>query len=357
MTRHLLGLFHGVPGARAFRRHLATEAVKPGADVAHVLQRRWRWCWTSLRHRRKPPPPDPGGSLGPSCLRDIVGERICCSACRSASSCCLPASIIVAGVVTGMLAGPVRHRRWRADRAGALRGVSACSACRRRCACSSASARRWRSSFRPMCAPIWCTGTTGAVLMDVVRAMGHPGGDRGRGRARRSRPFASAAVLQVRASSPWRRHRGQDLSGRDDWRIADELPGRVADGGLWLLSRSFGLADGSQRRLDLQHDPDAVRQADPATRSRPRPASACRSPLRAPSATCSPGWPHQALLPPLSIGFVSLIGFALMAPVVELHGALRCAAGARDCRGDTLEIAFGCFLLLVSYALCRQACL
>ena len=27
-------LFHGVPGARAFRRHLATEAVKPGAGVA-----------------------------------------------------------------------------------------------------------------------------------------------------------------------------------------------------------------------------------------------------------------------------------------------------------------------------------
>jgi tRNA-dihydrouridine synthase A len=34
ITRHLLGLFRGVPGARAFRRHLATEGVKPGADVA-----------------------------------------------------------------------------------------------------------------------------------------------------------------------------------------------------------------------------------------------------------------------------------------------------------------------------------
>jgi tRNA-dihydrouridine synthase A len=33
ITRHLLGLFHGVPGARAFRRHLATQAVKPGACV------------------------------------------------------------------------------------------------------------------------------------------------------------------------------------------------------------------------------------------------------------------------------------------------------------------------------------
>jgi tRNA-dihydrouridine synthase A len=35
MTRHVLGLFRGVPGARAFRRHLSTQAVKPlaGMDV------------------------------------------------------------------------------------------------------------------------------------------------------------------------------------------------------------------------------------------------------------------------------------------------------------------------------------
>jgi tRNA-dihydrouridine synthase A len=32
ITRHVIGLFQAVPGARAFRRHLSTEAVKPGAD-------------------------------------------------------------------------------------------------------------------------------------------------------------------------------------------------------------------------------------------------------------------------------------------------------------------------------------
>jgi tRNA-dihydrouridine synthase A len=37
ITRHLHGLFRAVPGARAFRRHLATEAVKPGAG-AEVLR-------------------------------------------------------------------------------------------------------------------------------------------------------------------------------------------------------------------------------------------------------------------------------------------------------------------------------
>jgi tRNA-dihydrouridine synthase A len=33
MTRHLMGLFNGLPGARAWRRHLAAEAVKAGAGV------------------------------------------------------------------------------------------------------------------------------------------------------------------------------------------------------------------------------------------------------------------------------------------------------------------------------------
>jgi tRNA-dihydrouridine synthase A len=34
MTRHFVGAFHGVPGARAFRRHLAEKGVKPGADAS-----------------------------------------------------------------------------------------------------------------------------------------------------------------------------------------------------------------------------------------------------------------------------------------------------------------------------------
>jgi tRNA-dihydrouridine synthase A len=33
IARHVLGIFHAVPGARAFRRQLATEVVKPGAGV------------------------------------------------------------------------------------------------------------------------------------------------------------------------------------------------------------------------------------------------------------------------------------------------------------------------------------
>jgi tRNA-dihydrouridine synthase A len=36
MTRHMLGLFHGAPGARTWRRILTVESVKPGAGLEVV---------------------------------------------------------------------------------------------------------------------------------------------------------------------------------------------------------------------------------------------------------------------------------------------------------------------------------
>jgi len=33
MTRHILGLFHGMPGARLFRRHISENAYKPTATI------------------------------------------------------------------------------------------------------------------------------------------------------------------------------------------------------------------------------------------------------------------------------------------------------------------------------------
>jgi tRNA-dihydrouridine synthase A len=34
ITRHFVGAFHAVPGARAFRRHLAEQGTKSGAGVS-----------------------------------------------------------------------------------------------------------------------------------------------------------------------------------------------------------------------------------------------------------------------------------------------------------------------------------
>lgn len=43
ITRHMLGLFNGLPGARAWRRHLAEEAHKPGAGPAVIEAALARW--------------------------------------------------------------------------------------------------------------------------------------------------------------------------------------------------------------------------------------------------------------------------------------------------------------------------
>jgi uncharacterized protein len=59
------------------------------------------------------------------------------------------------------------------------------------------------------------------------------------------------------------------------------------------------------------------------------------------------GLPHQALLPPFSLGFVSLIGVLVMAPVSSLTAPYGARLAHRLSR-RTLEIAFSCFLLLVS---------
>jgi uncharacterized membrane protein YfcA len=59
------------------------------------------------------------------------------------------------------------------------------------------------------------------------------------------------------------------------------------------------------------------------------------------------GWPHLDILPPLSIGFVSIIGVLVIAPA----GVLAAPYGARLAHRlpkRKLEIAFGTFLLLVA---------
>jgi uncharacterized protein len=59
------------------------------------------------------------------------------------------------------------------------------------------------------------------------------------------------------------------------------------------------------------------------------------------------GLPHEALLPPLSLGFVSLIGLVLMAPLSSLTAPYGARLAHRLSRRK-LEIAFAIFLFLVS---------
>jgi uncharacterized membrane protein YfcA len=59
------------------------------------------------------------------------------------------------------------------------------------------------------------------------------------------------------------------------------------------------------------------------------------------------GWPHMAQMPPLSIGFVSLIGFALMAPVSSYTASYGVRL-AHWLPRRKLEIGFGIFLTLAA---------
>jgi len=59
------------------------------------------------------------------------------------------------------------------------------------------------------------------------------------------------------------------------------------------------------------------------------------------------GLPHRAELPPLSVGFVSLIGLVVVAPIASFVAPYGARMAHRLSR-RTLEIAFGCFLQLVA---------
>jgi uncharacterized membrane protein YfcA len=59
------------------------------------------------------------------------------------------------------------------------------------------------------------------------------------------------------------------------------------------------------------------------------------------------GLRHADLLPPLSIGFVSIVGFALVAPLSMLFAPIGAAIAHRFSRRK-LEIGFGLFLAAVA---------
>lgn len=59
------------------------------------------------------------------------------------------------------------------------------------------------------------------------------------------------------------------------------------------------------------------------------------------------GWPQQALLPPLSLGYVSLLGLLLFAPA-SVFAAPYGAKLAHNMSRRNLELAFGLFLIVVA---------
>jgi uncharacterized membrane protein YfcA len=136
------------------------------------------------------------------------------------------------------------------------------------------------------------------------------------------------------------------LFGGDRWRLGDELPGRggmIAYGfGIGLSASLMGVSGGSMSTmvLTLYGKPIHAAVGTAAGLGVPLTIAGTIGYILA-------GLPHQALTPPFSLGFVSMIGVALMAPVssfVAIFGVKVAHALPRR----QLEIAFGVFLLLVS---------
>lgn len=133
---------------------------------------------------------------------------------------------------------------------------------------------------------------------------------------------------------------------RDRWRIADGLPGRKAMVGygfaIGLGSSLMGISGGSLATMVLTLYGKPIHNAVATSSGIGVPIS-----IAGTLGYIAAGLPHQALLPPLSLGFVSLIGVAAIAPISSWVAPL----GARLAHAlptRWLEVAFGLFLLLAA---------
>jgi uncharacterized membrane protein YfcA len=136
------------------------------------------------------------------------------------------------------------------------------------------------------------------------------------------------------------------LFGRENWRLGSELPARMAmigyGGFLGLVAALVGVSGGSLSNMVLTLYGKPIHNAVATGAGFGVPVT-----LAGVVGYVIAGWKFQPELPTFSIGFVSLIGFALMAPV----SAFTAGYGARLAHAlprRKLEVAFGVFLLLVS---------
>ncbi len=136
------------------------------------------------------------------------------------------------------------------------------------------------------------------------------------------------------------------LFAGDRWNIGTELPGPVpmtAYGfGIGLAGSLMGVSGGSLSNIVLTLHGKSIHQAVATSAGLGVPITIVGT-----LGYILAGLPHHALLPPLSLGFVSLIGVAVMAPVSSLAAPYGARFAHRLPR-RTLELAFSCFLLLVS---------
>lgn len=136
------------------------------------------------------------------------------------------------------------------------------------------------------------------------------------------------------------------LFARGGWVLGSELPGAVAMTGygfaIGLGSSLMGIAGGSLVTMILMLYGKPIHNAVATAAGLGVPIT-----LAGTIGYVLAGLPHQALLPPLSIGFVSVIGVVLIAPLSSWVAPFG-ARLAHRLPKRKLEIGFGLFLLLVA---------
>jgi uncharacterized membrane protein YfcA len=134
--------------------------------------------------------------------------------------------------------------------------------------------------------------------------------------------------------------------GRADWRLGDVLPAKPVTRAIGfvigLLSSLMGIAGGSLSTLFLTLYGKSIHVAV-ATSS----GLGIWIALPGMIGYMIAGWPQMHLLPPLSIGYVSLIGLVLFAPASVLAAPFG-ARLAHNTSRRKLEIAFAMFLFAAS---------
>jgi len=256
----------------------------------------------------------------------------------------LAAAVIFAGVVTGLLAGlfgvgggavivPVLFEVFRlleipeAVRMQLCVGTSLAIIVPT--AVRSYRAHRAKGLVIPQVLRSWTVPAVGGVAVGSVTAALAPGG---------ILKLAFVLIAGIIAAKL--------LVGREDWVLAQQLPGRLAMSAwgflVGLASSLMGISGGSLATIVLTLYGKPIHNAIATSAGLGVPIT-----IAGTLGYMLAGLSYQAALPPLSIGFVSVIGVAMIAPIssyIAPFGARLAHALPRR----RLEIGFGLFLLIAS---------
>ena len=136
------------------------------------------------------------------------------------------------------------------------------------------------------------------------------------------------------------------LFAGDRWNLGTDLPGTlpmtVYGFGIGLAGSLMGISGGSLSNIVLTLYGKSIHQAVATSAGLGVPITIVGT-----IGYILAGWHDRALLPPFSLGFVSLIGVVIMAPMSSLTAPYGARLAHRLSR-RTLELAFSIFLLLIA---------